>query len=417
MSTTTVIAQVTSTRDGALDAANWWARRFGGLPPVFWRLMTGVGLARLGFVVVPFLAFWLSADQHYTPVQIGWVMTAFGTGWMISMPLGGWLADRIGRRATITTAAICAAGSYLILGGVTGLPATVAAATLVGLGFDLYRPAIQSTITDTIIGPDRGRALALLYLVMNLSRLAACALGGLLAGGAGFRWLFAANTAANLLLAAVAVRVLPRRDPRPSQPRRTATPVVGGRMFTAFTAITLVFYTVHMQSMVALPVVLGHAGATPAIYGLLLALDPLVVVVVQLAAQQWLTRTPGLLVSGLGVAVVGAGLALTGMSPSLGWAAATIPIWVAGEVAFLSAAPAVVAALAPPDRRGRYFGIWGATQGAAAVAAPLLATAAAGTDLIWIGGGLAGLAAATGCLALHHTAPARASVSVEGPSA
>jgi MFS family permease len=417
MSTTTVIAQVTSTPGGALEAAGWWARRFGGLPPMFWRLMIGVGAARLGFVVVPFLAFWLSAEQHYTPVQIGWVMSAFGTGWMISMPLGGWLADRIGRRATITTAATCAAGSYLILGGVTGLPATIGAATLVGLGFDLYRPAVQSSIADTIIGSDRGRALGLLYLVMNLSRLAACALGGLLAGGAGFRCLFAANTAANLLLAGVAVRVLPRRDSRPSRPPRVAAPVVGGRMFTAFTAITFVFYTVHMQSMVTLPVVLGHAGATPASYGLLLALDPLVVVVVQVAAQQWLTRTPALLVCGLGVAVVGAGLALTGLSPSLGWAAATIPIWVAGGVAFLSAAPAVVATLAPPHLRGRFFGIWGASQGAAAVAAPLLATAAAGSDLLWVGGGAAGLVAAIGCLALHHTAPAPASVSLEGPAA
>ncbi|MCP2323618.1 MFS family permease [Hamadaea flava] len=418
MSTTTVIAQVVSTPDAALETAGWWARRFGGLPTTFWRLMAGVGAARLGFVVVPFLAFWLTSDQHYTPVQVGWVMTAFGTGWMIAMPLGGWLADQIGRRATITTTAACAAGSYLLLGGVHGLPATIAAALLVGVGFDAYRPAVQSTITDTLPNTDRGRGLALLYLVMNLSRLAACALGGLLASGAGFRWLFTANAAANLGLAAVAWRVVPAREPRPTRPVR-ARSAGYGCVFVGFTAITLVFYTVHMQSMVALPVMLGHAGATPALYGLLLALDPLVVVVVQLVAQQWLTRTPTLLVSGLGVAVVGTGLALTGLSPSLGWAAATIPIWVAGEVAFLTAAPAVIATLAPADQRGRYFGIWGATQGTAAVAAPLLAAAAAGSDLLWIAGGISGLAAAIGCLALHHATTHRgaAPACLEGPTA
>ncbi|MEV0269847.1 MFS transporter [Hamadaea sp. NPDC050747] len=414
---TTVIAQVTSTPDGALEAAGWWARRFGGLPGVFWRLMIGVGAARLGFVVVPFLAFWLAFSQHYTPMQVGWVMTAFGTGWMIAMPLGGWLADRIGRRATITTTAIGAAGGYLILGGVHGLTATIAAAVLVGIGFDAYRPAIQSAVADTTTGTSRSQAMAVLYLTMNLSRLVACTLGGLLASGPGFRWLFIANAAANLLLAAVAWRVLPERASQPTHVPHSGSPVAASRMFFGFTAITLVFYTVHMQSMVALPVVLGHTGATPTVYGLLLALDPLVVAVVQVTAQQWLTRTPGLLVSGLGVAIVGTGLALTGLSPSVGWAAATIPIWVAGEVAFLTAAPAVIAGLAPAHQRGRYFGIWGATQGTAAVAAPLLATMAAGSDLLWIGGGLAGLAAAAACLALHHRHRTSHAAFAEGPAA
>jgi MFS family permease len=415
MNTTTATAETAPLPPTA--RAGWWAGRFGGLPTPFWHIMGGVGLARLGFVVVPFLAFWLSTERHISPAHTAWVMTAFGTGWMISTPLGGWLADRVGRRATVTASATCAAGAYLLLGGVTGLPTTIAAAALTGLCFDLYRPGVQAALVDTVAADDHTRALSLLYLVMNLSRLAACALGGLLAGGSGFRWLFALNAASNLGLAFAAHRVLPRRDPQPAgQPRPQVRSLATDRAFTAFTLITLVFYAVHMQSMVALPVVLGHAGATPGLYGLLLALDPLVVVVVQLLAQQWLTRTPGLLVCALGVATVGTGLALTGLSPTLGWAAATIPIWVSGEVAFLSAAPGVIATLAPPALRGSYFGWWAATQGAAAVAAPLLAAWLAGTDLIWIAGGLAGLAAAAGCLALQHTRPISATHPTEGPA-
>jgi len=391
----------------APEPLGWWSRRFGGLPPAFWTLMSGVGLARLGFFAVPFLSFWLVADRQFGPVQTAWIMTAFGAGWTISMPLGGWLADRAGRRAVIAAGAVASAGAYLLLGGVRGLTATAAAAALTGITFDLYRPAVQASIADTIPADSRSRALALLYLVMNVSRCIACVLGGLLAEHA-FVWLFMINAAVNLIFGALALRALPGRTRIRSSgaARPLLRTALTDRTLLAFTAITAVFYTIHMQSMISLPVVLDRAGATPLQYGLLLALDPLVVVVVQLAAQHWLTRTPAMVVCALGVLTVGVGLALTGMSTSLTWAATTIPIWVIGEVMFLTASPGVVAAIAPEQLRGVYFGVWGGTQGAAAIAAPLLTSLLRGSDLIWFLGAAAGAVAAAACLAMRAAARA-----------
>jgi len=384
------------------ERAGWWRRRFGGLPRAFWGLMTGVGLARLGFFAVPFLTFWLVADRQFSQAQAAAIMTAFGLGWTLSMPLGGWLADRLGRRAVIIASAFGAALAYLVLGGVHGLLWTAVAAFATGCTFDLYRPAVQAGISDTVQGEHRGRALSLLYLVMNISRCVACVLGGLLAERA-FGALFAVNAAVNVVFGLVALRVL-REPGRPTVARERAPgfgTALRDRSLLGFTAITAIFYAVHMQSMISLPMVFSEAGASPLQYGLLLALDPLVVVAVQLLMQHWLLRTPSLLVCAIGVAMVGVGLALTGMGTSMGWYTATIPLWVAGEVAFLTAAPGVVATIAPEHLRGVYFGVWGGTQGLAAVAAPLLASLLAGEDAIWLSGAVAGMLAAVACVFLR----------------
>jgi len=370
--------------------------------------MAVIGGGRVGFTVVPFLAFWLGSERHLSATAVAWVMAAFGAGWTASMPLGGWLSDRIGRRAVLVYASIAAAGAYLLLGsvgllfrGTGGYTATMVTAALTGLCFDLYRPGVQASISDTVPDADRGRAMAGLYLMLNASRLVSSVLGGLIASG-DFRWLFIGNAATSLATAYAAGRFIPagpRRTRRPKL-REKWRPV--GTPFAAFTLVTFVFYTVHTQSMVALPLVLGGHGATPMTYGLLLALDPLVVVAVQLTAQRQIVRAPALPACAVGVVLVGGGLAATGLSPTLGWAAATIPLWVTGEVVFLIAAPTFIARLAPDHQRGRYFGAWGATQGAAAITAPLLAAITSGSPVIWIGGALASLVAAAACVALHR---------------
>nr|WP_027343890.1 MFS transporter [Hamadaea tsunoensis] len=387
----------------------WWGRRFGGLPSRFWLLFAGIGTARLGFVAVPFLSYWLVVDRGLTPGDAGLVMTAFGAGWALSMPLGGWLADQLGRRAVIVASALGSAGAYLGIAAIHPLTWLLAVALLVGATFDLYRPALQAAMTDAVPVQSRTRALGLLYLSMNASRMVACAAGGLVANAGDFAILFAANAAVNVVFAAVLWRAVPVNvPPQPTGGRGALRTAIADRRLLAFTAATLAFYTIHTQSMVALPVALAHAGATPLGYGLLLALDPLIVVVCQISAQAILNRAPALVTCAVGVAAVGAGLALAGLVSGLAWIASTWPIWVIGEMAFLTAAPGVVAALAPDHARGAYFGLWGASQGVAAVLAPLIAAAAATvgrTDLVWLGGAVTGLCTAAALLRMRRRLP------------
>ncbi|HCU51640.1 MAG TPA: hypothetical protein DGG94_17880, partial [Micromonosporaceae bacterium] len=305
----------------------------------------------------------------------------------------------------IIASAWASALAFLAFGSARTLPLLAITGLLAGLSFDAYRPAVQALMTDVVQASRQARALALLYLTMNAGRGVACVLGGLLAENS-FWAMFVINAIVNIGFG-IAVRLV-IREPAPAvtppaQKLRMRTALADTRL-RAFTLITFAFYTVHMQSVITLPVVIDQAGATPLTFGLLLALDPLAVAVVQLLLQHWINRTSALAVCAAGVATVGIGLAITGMGSTVAWFAITIPLWVAGEVAFLTPAAGVVARIAPEGMRGLYFGVWGCCQGAAAVTAPLLASAfiaAGGTTLLWVAGAIAGLITAAGCLLLR----------------
>jgi MFS family permease len=401
---------MSATSVAATRGAAWAAKRFSGLPPTFWWLFGGVGVARLAFFVVPFRTFYLAHDRHLDAVASSLVMTAFGVGWALSQPLGGVAADRIGRRTVIVASAWGSAAAFLAFGSAHALFSLAATALLAGLSFDAYRPAVQALISDLVAATNRARALALLYLVMNVGRGAACVLGGLLAEHS-FWLLFVINAVANAGFGLAVLLVI--EDAAPGKATQAGhhprlLHVLSDRRLLAFTAVTLAFYTIHMQSALTLPLVMDRSGATPLAFGLLLALDPLAVALIQLVTQDMISRAPALKICAAGVAIVGVGLAITGSGHSVVWFAATIPIWVGGEVLFLTVAPGVVAAIAPPDLRGSYFGVWGCTQGLAAVIAPAIAAVTitvGGFALVWTVGVFAGLVTAAGCLLLDRRHP------------
>lgn len=384
----------------------WWAARFGRLPANGWRLLAGLGASRLGFVVVPFAAFWLANDRDLTPGQVATVMTSFGVGWTLGTPAGGWLADHAGRKATIVAANILSAGTFLLLGSAPTIGWLCAAAAAAGLTFDLARPAVQAMLTDTVSAEARATSLALLYWIMNVSRAVSCIIGGLLAGH-DFKLLFVLNAALNLAFAVlVATTITETRRPAAGPQTRAWRHLAADRRMTVFTAISLVFLTVHAQSMVTLPIVMDQAGITPLWYGVILAADPVAVVLAQLLLQRRLAALPATKVCAAGIVAVGIGLPVTALGDSVAWFLATTPLWVFGEVMFLAVAPGIVAGIAPPHLRGAFFGVWGATLGASALAAPALAAGLlhlGGSGLLWATCLTAAATAALACTRLNLT--------------
>src|SRR5258708_39536330 len=73
-------------------------RRTGGLPRLFWVLWTGILINRLGTLVEPFLGVYLVAVRGFSVTAAGAVLAVYALGSMVSQILGGWLADRLGRR-------------------------------------------------------------------------------------------------------------------------------------------------------------------------------------------------------------------------------------------------------------------------------------------------------------------------------
>src|SRR3954454_19656440 len=110
---------------------------FRGLPRAFWILCGGALINRLGSFVVPFLAIYLTTVRGIGVERAGFTVALHGMGSFAASPLGGVLADRIGRRRTMLVALVSGAAAMVHL-GVARAPAHIAlAAFILGLAGDL----------------------------------------------------------------------------------------------------------------------------------------------------------------------------------------------------------------------------------------------------------------------------------------
>jgi Major Facilitator Superfamily len=151
-------------------------------------------------------------------------------------------------------------------------------------------------------------------------------------------------------------------------------------------------------------------GIAPVGFGLIAAVNPATVGVLQLAAQRWLVRLPAALTCSCGLVVTGAGVAITGVGSGLRWYLSASVIVVVGEILFYGPAQAFVAGLAPTGRQGSYLGIWGSTGGLST----LIGTAAGGAiisigglTLLWEACAVAGAAAGCACVPVARRAARR----------
>src|SRR5438034_666736 len=105
----------------------------GGLPRTFWILWAGALVNRLGGFVMPLLAIYLTAERGLSVQEVGLVVSLWGAGMLCSGPLGGFLADRAGRRVTLVLALALGAATMVHLAFARAPAHIGAAAFLLGL--------------------------------------------------------------------------------------------------------------------------------------------------------------------------------------------------------------------------------------------------------------------------------------------
>ncbi|MEV5556494.1 MFS transporter [Nonomuraea wenchangensis] len=375
----------------------------GGLPRPFWALWGGTLVNRLGTMVMPFTGVYLTQSRGLSVTAAGLVMGVFGVGSLLSQPLAGMLTDRIGRRATLSGGMLATGAAMLALGYSVSLPAVLASMLVLGVVVDLYRPASNALVADLVGPAERPRAYGLLFWGINLGYSVGMTAGGWLAG-LGFLWLFWIDAVSCVVFAVLVWRAVPETRPEGA---RQATggfgAVLRDRVMVAFTLVVLGNALVYAQTMTMLPVAMTKAaGLSTAQYGTAMALNGVLIVVVQPLVSGWLGRRDPARTFALGLAVMGAGFALTAFVTSTLGLTATIAVWTAGEIVTAGIAGTIVAALAPEELRGRYAGLFGLAWSAAAVLAPLLGgpLLELGPRALWFTIGAVGLVSAAGMLAL-----------------
>lgn len=384
-------------------------QRMRGLPRAVWVLVAGTLITRAGSFVVPFMTIYLHTDRGLSLRAAGIALGAWGAGGMVASLTGGTLADRLGRKPVVVGSP--ALGGLAVVGlVVTQAPwAVVLVAFLAGAVSESGRPAVSAMLTDLTPPERRIDAFALFRLVVNLGFAVGTGLGGVLIATYGFAPLFLADAATSWAYAVVAVLLL--RETRPdatttkSAPRRGFGAVLADPVMRRYWLGTFVGALMFCQPMSTLALALTDRGMSTAVYGALISTNGVLII----ATEFWLSgrtrRFPPHRVMALGSVLLGVGFALTGaVGTSIPLLVATVLIWTTGEMLGSPTGQAYLAAIAPPDLRGRYAGAVGLAWSLAFTVGPFLGAVALenGGAYYWFGSLALALASAALFLTLPH---------------
>ncbi|MCM3298893.1 MFS transporter [Streptomyces pseudogriseolus] len=350
-----------------------------GLPRAFWWLWTSTLVNRLGAFVATFMALYLTLDRGYSASYAGLVVALHGLGGVISSLGAGVMTDRLGRRPTLLVAQTATALSVALLGFVRDPVAIAAVAFLVGMASNASRPAVQAMMADIVRPEDRIRAFSLNYWAINLGFAVSSAGAGFIAE-VSYLAGFLIEAGMTLLCAVLVFVKLPESRPerQPAGPGGTkeesvslGTVLRDGR-FMGVVGLSFLIALVFQQGYLGLPVAMGEAGFTPADFGMAIAVNGVLIVVLQLPVTRLIEhRDPRrmLVVSSL---LAGYGFGLTAFAGSVGVFALTVCVWTLAEIVNAPVQTGLVVRLSPVQGRGRYQGVYTSSWAVAALVAPLM---------------------------------------------
>ncbi|MFE3448178.1 MDR family MFS transporter [Nonomuraea sp. NPDC059194] len=386
----------------SMEKPSFLKSKIGGLPRPFWALWSGTLVNRLGTMVMPFTGVYLTQARGLSLAAAGMVMAVFGAGQLVSQLIAGSLTDRIGRRATLSGSMLATAVAMLALGYSTTLPAILVAMFVLGLVIDAYRPASSALVADLIAPAERPRAYGLLFWAINLGYAVGMTAGGWLAQS-GFLWLFWFDAVSCVVFAVLVWRAVPETRPEPEAgaPGGGLRVVLRDWLMVAFTVVVLGNALVYSQTFTTLPVAMKLAGLSTAEFGVAMAANGVLIVVLQPLVSGWLGRRDPVRSFALGVGVMGVGFALTAFVTSTAALVATVVVWTLGEIVTAGIAAAIVASLAPAHLRGAYAGLFGFAWALAGMVAPLMTPLLKiSPSALWFTVGVIGLITAAGGVAL-----------------
>ncbi|MFF0556551.1 MDR family MFS transporter [Streptomyces sp. NPDC020472] len=378
-----------------------------GLPQGFWWLWLSTLVNRTGAFVLTFLSLYLTVELGHSAWFAGLVVALHGLGGVAGSPLGGMLTDRWGRRPTMVSMHLAAAACAAALAVVTSAWAIAAVVLLMGVAMQAVRPSINATIADMVPAHDVRRAYALNYWALNLG-FAIASIGGGAAAFLGYRTLFVVDAVATTLCAVIVFLRLPETRPEAAVDRQgepvaeekvSMLTVLRDAPFRTLVLLNLLVCLVFTAPWIGLPLTMADQGLSPSSYGVVIAVNGIVIVGFQLLVNKLTDKRSPVLLLTLSALLFAVGTGATALAGSPVAFAATVIVWTVGEMIHVPTNAAATARLAPEHARGRYQGVMGMSWAVAGFVAPIGAGAIVGgpgPDVLWAATTAIGAVAAVG---------------------
>jgi len=345
------------------------------LPLVVRLLIAGTFVNKVGSFIVPFLTIVLRREFHLDEKQVGWLLLAYGLGSLTSVLVGGAFTDRFGRRFTLLLSLGGSGLVALVLGFADSIRTFVPLLVLFGFMADLYRPAASSIIGDVLPSSQRASGFAALRLAINLGFACGMSLGGFLADW-NWRLLFIGDGLTTLAYGAVVYFFIKETRPATTKDAALAAGAAGpwrDPVFLALLTVSFGFAMIFFNHISTLPLTITGAAGYPArVFGGLIAVNGLLIAIFEMGTVDALRPFRRLRVAAVGMVLTGLGFGLTGVFLHWSWFLLTVILWTFGEILSAPFKMAFITDWAPPEQRGRYLSMQGATWSLAIGLNPIL---------------------------------------------
>jgi EmrB/QacA subfamily drug resistance transporter len=140
---------------------------------VLWPLVPAMAMVMIDFTIVSISASSIQSDLHLSETAVQWLVTAYALSTAAFVALGGRLGDILGHRRIVETGIVVFALSSLLCGLVPdGSGITVAWLVLFrvlqGVGAGMLIPSATVLVLDAFPGNERGKGLAIFFIVAGL---------------------------------------------------------------------------------------------------------------------------------------------------------------------------------------------------------------------------------------------------------
>jgi MFS family permease len=330
-------------------------------------LSSAMLLASLGTSIVnvglPSLAQAFSASFE----QVQWVVIAYLLAITTLIVSVGRLGDLVGRRRLLLSGIALFTLASALCGLAPNLGLLIAARALQGLGAAVMMALTLAFVGETVAKDKTGGAMGLLGSMSAVGTAIGPALGGVLIGGFGWRWIFFISVPLGLLTWLLAQRYLP--EDRQGQTGRADFDSLGTLLLallresrlTGSLAMSLLVTTVMMTTLLVGPFYLAQTLRLTAVeIGLVLSVGPLVAALAGVPAGRLVDRygAPGMTLAGLLGMALGCGLmSLLPETFGIGGYIAPMVVITLGYALFQTANNTAVMRDVKPDQRGVVSGL------------------------------------------------------------
>ena len=386
------------------------------MPSSFWYLWFGTVINRLGGFAVPFLMLYLTGPLRINAATAALMVSVLGAGSFFAQLFGGELSDRFGRRPVMMASFFIAPLAMIALGIAREPWLLVAAMFVLGFFTDLYRPAVSAAVIDLVPADKQTRAFGYIYWAINFGAALAPIAAGLLAN-VDYFLLFLGDALTTAIFGVIVLKRVPETQARElaaaARVRMSTRVGIALRdpMLLVFVVLSLFVGIIYSQGQVTLPLDMAANGLPPSDYGLAIAVNGALIVLITLQISRMAQSWPRYVAMAGAALLLGVGFGLTELAGSLAFYAVTVAIWTIGEVVGAAVAPVIVAEMSPPHMRGLYQGIWGSSWGLAFFLGPALGGFVFehfGSAVLWGGTLVLGVLLSVGYLALSIPARRRA---------